>query len=213
MEARKEKLFTLGEIADKQLVWTLSQAMARPDTCYGLTSEGYIICEAAAWESVSLKAQWDGIAADVTISAKTENPVATEIWVRNVKVTVRRPNAFTGSVLKAQSDVNNTQNPLIDATVLIKSFCNYIVGEDPIPLEHLEQEFDCRCRSGLVLKPMASISGQFTNLRPLASDEVPTEVVITFSGTRLPRGLYNSCTVEQVLSDLRGQGLLPPRSP
>jgi hypothetical protein len=211
MNAKLETARMLGEIADRQLVWTLARAIQKGD-CYGLNADGCVICEAAAWESIVLKATFDSTGADTTVQAKSENPVPVEIWVRNVRVQVRRPLAFTGSVLKAQSDYYNAQNPNIDATVLVKSFCNYIVGENPIPLEHLEQEFDCRCKAGLVLKPMASIAASFTNLRALAADEIGTEVVITFSGTRLPRGLYGSCGIDQVMNDLREQGLLP-RSP
>lgn len=204
---------TLGEIVhyDRDLAWVLSRATREEGNgLYTLGHSDQLVVAATGWETISIQATWDGVAADQTIPAKTIAPVASELWVREVMVTVRRPNAFAGSVLKAQSDYFNARNPNINAAIVVHSFCNHVIAEDPTPLEHLVQKFECRCRAGLVFRYAASIDAWFTNLRALAADEIGMNVVVSFTGTRLPHGWYQSVAADKRDRDLREQGLLPP---
>ena len=134
--------------------------------------------------------------------------ITTDLWVRFIKYTVRRPNAFAGNILKAQSDYFNSLNPNIDFTLIIKSRCKYILSPDPTPLENITDVFDCICPVGFEIGCSAILQAEFTNKREFAADEVPVEVVVTLGTIPLPTP-YEACSQIEAVSELAARGLLP----
>ena len=198
------KLEWLGDVAcyDARLAYTLLQS--------GAGAGGYV--DVGGWETITLLGRWEAGAANQTVNGQQLGNIDADLWVRKVVHTVRRPNAFAGSIFKAQSDWFNAKNPNIDFTLLIQSYCRYLIAPQPTPLENIELAFECVCPAGLVLKCGTNIVATFTNLRAFSSDngEVPTEAAITLHVTRLPRGVYESCDLGKAQETLRRLGYLPP---
>jgi hypothetical protein len=140
-----------------------------------------------------------------TIPAQFGTLITRDLWVRKITYTVRRPNAFAGSIFKAQSDVNNALNPNVDFTLTVKSFTDYVIASTPTPLESLELVFECVCPIGFVLGCAATIQADFTLRRALAADEVPYEVCIVIWAITLPRS-YN-ISLEIAIAALAARGI------
>ena len=201
----KGRILTIGEIIpyDVQLAAALAQL--------GSVGECGTVSITGGWETLSVEATWNDVAADQMIVGQSKGIVETDLWVRGLKYTVQRPEAFAGSIFKAQSDYFNVLNPNIDLQLIINSYCRYLISPDFAPLENLTERFECDCPAGLVFSCGGSIQANFTNLRALAADEVPTRAVITFSAIRLPPGLYSSCNYAQAVKLLKDQGFLEPQ--
>lgn len=181
----------------------LAASIIRPDLIgWGEPACGW------GWEIIKLSAEFSSTAADQHIDYNLQNGVITsDLWVRKVTYTVRRPSAFAGSIFKAQSDYFNMLNPNIDFTMTVKSFCRYVISPTETPLETISNHFECVCPVGFVLGCNASISGQFINKRALASDETDTEAVIVLHCVRLPTR-YESCSLKTARDLLEGMGVL-----
>lgn len=169
----------------------------------GLTQVGL-----AGWELINLYARWDSGAADQLIPAQITGIVETDLWIREVKYTVRRPNAYLGSPLKGQSDFYNSLNPCIDFQLNINSYARYIISQQWTPLENIRETFQCVCPAGLVLGCSANVQALFRNVRTFGEEEIPTEAIITLSGVRLPLGSYGACQGQNAAALLKEMGYL-----
>jgi hypothetical protein len=191
----------LGEVArcDPQL----AHALIRPDLLgWGEPSCGW------GWEIINLTGRFVDTTADQpNVIGQLNGIVEADLWVRKVTYTVRRPNAFPGNIFKAQSDYFNSQNPNIDFTLTVKSYCRYVISDTFTPLENIEQTFECVCPVGFVLGCSSQMTAQFINRRALAVDENPTEAIISFHAIRLPTR-YDSCSIEKAVQALQEQGIL-----
>lgn len=199
----------LGEIApiDPRLAYTLLRAP-------GLVSPNGYINESIGWEIINIAGRFESDAAGVPVQAQLTNFLNSDLWVRRVTYTVRRPNAFAGNIFKAQSDYFNKLNPNIDFTLLINSYCRILISPGPTPLENIEMVFECVCPAGIVLRCSTSLLATFTINRALAPDEIPTEAIISLHGTVLPNGIYGACTNEFAIAALREWGaVIPPGIP
>ncbi len=187
----------------------LANAIIRPDLLgWGEPSCGW------GWEIVNINGEFTSGAANTQIPFQAlQGIVEVDLWIRKVTYTVRRPNAFANNIFKAQSDYYNRLNPNIDFTMVVKSYCRYVISPDPTPLENIEQVFECVCPVGFVLGCSTQISGNFTNLRAFSDgtnntpDEIPTNVVITLHGVRLPTR-YDQCSVSEAAVRMQKMGLL-----
>lgn len=198
----------LGEVAlvDPRLAYTLLRIPGLV-TANGCINDG-------GWEIINLVGRFESGAAGTVVEGKLQNLLDTDLWVRKVTYTVRRPNAFAGNIFKAQSDWFNRQNPNIDFTLVIDSFCRYLISPGPTPLENIEAVFECICRAGLVLRCHMGMLATFVLNRALAADEIPTEAIISFHGVALPTGIYGACTNEIAIAALREYGaIVPPGIP
>lgn len=211
---------TLGEVAfhDRRLFYSLCYQAGIVDPMSGQLAgqvgqvpvvESPVFRFTGGWELINVAATWTSTAANQNVPGELSGLVETDLWVRSVKYTVQRPNAFAGSILKAQSDQNNKLNPNINVQLTINSYCQYLISPDYTPLENVVETFFCECPVGLVLSCGASIQAAFTNLRALATDENPTIATITLSGTRLPPGVYGGCRYADILLAMRQFGLAP----
>lgn len=205
----KARVLTIGEIIphDPQLAAALVKMGMVGE---GAGGAGSTVQITGGWEVLTVEATWSDVAADQMVSGQNKGIVETDLWVRSLKYTVQRPNAFAGSIFKAQSDYFNALNPNINLQLIVNSYCRYFISPEFTPLENLTERFECDCPAGLVFSCGGSIQANFTNLRPLASDEIPTNVVVTFSAIRLPPGLYSSCNYQQAVQLLKEQGYLEP---
>lgn len=192
-------LGTIGML-DPNLAVTLLQ-------CGKVAPDGYV--DAGGWEMINLVGRWTSTAADQNVKGQINGMVTSDMWIRKVMYTVRRPNAFAGNVFKAQSDYYNAKNPNIDFQLTINSYCRYLISPEFSPLENIEMAFECVCPVGLVLRCSANINAYFINLREFATDENPTEAIITMHGTRLPMEYYGQCNAEQSRALLRELKYLP----
>lgn len=190
----------VGECAmfDPQLAMTLLQT----GSCAG----GYV--DTGGWEIFNLVGTFTTGVANETVEGVIQGLVEADLWVRQVDYTVRRPNAFSGNVLKAQSDAANKLNPNVNFTLTINSYCRYLISPQQTPLENIPIRFDRVAPVGLVLRASASIESRFTLLRDLDEDdgEIPMDAVITLHATRLPLGLYGQAGREQAIAMLTELG-------
>lgn len=202
----------LGDVAcyDAKLAYVALQA--------GLAPGGYVT-DTGGWEILSLTGRWGDedntadIPANTGVVGKLQPPgiVEADLWVREVKYTVRRPFAFpTGGVFRAQSDYFNMLNPCIDATLEIDSFCRYLISPSPTPLELIPASFSFAAPAGIVLRCSASMVSNMSNARTFLASNGETEVdaAITFHCLRLPAGLYGGCDEQQAKAVLRELGYL-----
>lgn len=190
----------IGDCAmwDPQLAFTLLQT--------GSHAGGYI--DTGGWEIFNLAGTFTTGVANETVEGVIQGLVEADLWVRQVDYTVRRPNAFPGNILKAQSDDANKRNPNVNFTLTINSYCRYLISPQQTPLENIPIRFECVCPVGLVLRASASIQSQFTLLRDLDEDdgEIPMDAVITLHATRLPLGMYGQASREQAIAMLTELG-------
>lgn len=192
-------LGTIGML-DPNLAVTLLQ-------CGKVSADGYV--DTGGWEMINLVGRWTSTAADQNVKGQLNGLVTSDMWIRKVMYTVRRPNAFAGNVFKAQSDYYNAKNPNIDFQLTVNSYVRYLISPEFSPLESIETAFECVCPVGLVLRCSASMNANFINLREFATDENPTEAIITMHGTRLPVEYYGQCNAEQSRAMLRQLKYLP----
>lgn len=199
---RADKFLWLGDIAqfDPNLAATLLEC--------GKVDVGGMV-DTGGWEMLSFTGRFTSLAANQNVEGQQSGVVTSDLWVREVKYTVRRPNAFAGNVFKAQSDYYNAKNPNIDFRLTINSYCRYLISPEFTPLENIESVFQRVTPIGLVLRCSANIVARFTNLRAFASDENPTEAIITLQGVRLPSEYYGRCNAAQSRAMLRELRYLP----
>jgi hypothetical protein len=143
-------------------------------------------CPAFIWRPLNICATFT-TTEPKTIKGQVEGIITRDLWIRKVVYTVRRPNAFAGSIFKAQSDHFNKLNPNVDFTLIVRSYFDYVISPDPTPLENIEMVFECVCPIGFVIGCAATIEADFTLRRALAADEIPYEVCITLHAITLPR--------------------------
>ena len=191
----------LGDIAlfDPVLAYTLLAGAMAPG--------GYV--DVGGWEVLNLVGRFESGAANTVVPGDFNGIIEADLWVRKVTYTVRRPNAFAGNVLKAQSDYYNAKNPNIDFTLTVNSYCRYLISPQQTPLENIEMAFEANAPAGMVLRCSSRIDAQYTLLRALADDEIPTEAVITLHATRLPNNSYGMCQRDQAAAVLQNLGYLP----
>lgn len=198
--ALSSKPVWLGEVAvcDPKLAWVLREmgraVDGQPVDCGGL-------------ELIPLTGSWTAGAANTQISADTAGIVEAELWVRAITYTVRRPLAFAGNIFKSVSDYFNQLQPNIDFTMEVKSYQEYLIASDPVPLETLNGSFNACCPTGLVLRCNSQVKVSFTNLRAWADAELPVDASIVLHTIRLPRGLYGMCNADAARALLTELGL------
>lgn len=189
----------LGQVAaaDPKLAWVLREM--------GRTSGDLVDC--GGLELVPLTASWTSGAANQQVPADTQGIVETELWIRSITYTVRRPLAYAGNIFKGVSDYFNQLQPNIDFTLEIKSYQNYLIATEPTPLETLNGSFNACCPTGLVLRCNSQVKASFTNLRAWADGELPVDASIVLHGLRLPANLYGACNAEAAQALMRELGL------
>lgn len=194
-------LVTLGEVAarDPRLAYTLLQG--------GCSAGGYV--DTGGWEILNLIGEFTAGTANDTVNGRINGIVEADLWVRDVTYTVRRPEAFAGSIFKGQSDYYNSLSPNIDFTLLVKSWCKYVISPQNTPLENIRQRFFTNEPAGMVLRMSSQIQATYTCNRALADDEIPTQAIISLHCLRLPMDVYGSCSREQAVAVLQSLEVLP----
>jgi hypothetical protein len=130
----------------------------------------------------------------VTASAGGPTGFCSDFLVLSARATVRRNNAFAGSVWKGQADDYNTKNSGIDVSLEIQGACpNYQITNEPTDLALL---FDIDVADGgtgfpygMVLPRCGRLAGEFTNTRAFTLQDGPVEVIIALRGISLGCGL------------------------
>lgn len=159
----------------------------------------------AGWELINLQGRWDTSAVDQLINAQITGIVETDLWIRSVRYTVERPDAYLNNIFKGQSDYYNSLQPGIHFSLNVNSYARYIISQTWTPLQNIVEQFSCTCPAGLVLGCSANIQAMFRNIRAQAT---PTIATITFSGVRLPLGSYGACQSQNAIALMRELGYL-----
>jgi hypothetical protein len=201
--------YKLGDIAAHD--WRLASALiesGRVGCDPGMPNFGVV--ETRGWSLINLVARWESGATEDQIEARLVENICADLWVCDVRTTVRRPNFAQGSLWKAQSDFFNSLNSGIDFTLVTKSNCyDVAISPDPTPLDNVRGVFRKSCPFGIVLTCGANFDSWFNYTRSLTESGVlPMEAIVTFSGVRLKNGAYKSCDYGSVQQKL--QGLLAP---
>lgn len=141
---------------------------------------------------------------DVNYPAYLDEPMGEDFFVTDMRSTVRRPNAFAGSVFKAQSDVANAQNSGVDVMLRTQGGSpgqQYVINGSFTPLELVAPPIASSTSKplvcGWVLTHMQTIKAEFILRRTLGDTEIPMDVSIIFTGMRLGCSMYNNMSVEQ----------------
>jgi hypothetical protein len=173
---------------------------------------GGVASAVGGWEILNLRATFTSGTANQTLPVTLPDVAEVDMWVRDIRATVRRPNYFSGNPLRDIANTAYAKNPDIDFTLEIKTWCNFAISLDPTPLGNIEETFECVCPVGLVLTCGSSIIGSFTNTRALVDpDEIPTEAIISLHVTRLPRNnCYAQMDIATALAVLKNKGLFSP---
>lgn len=175
------------------------QALARtnPRAAYFLAKNGWVP------QRYRIRLSFTSGAADVNYPAYLDEPMGEDFFVSDIRSTVRRPNAFAGSVFKAQSDLANAANSGIDVILRTQGGtpgAQFVINGSFMPLELIAPPIGGATSSPLVcdwvLPHMQTIKAEFILTRTLASDEIPTEVTIAFSGSRLGCSMFNGMSIE-----------------
>ena len=69
------------------------------------------------------------------IMTSLPKPIGCDFYVRDMCFTIRRPNAFKGSVFKAQSDAMNMFDSGINVRLTVDGCPKYTITDDAVPLE------------------------------------------------------------------------------
>lgn len=206
MRKTAPRQFTLGEIAefDPKLAATLLYS--------GASARGIVSSAIGGWEILNLRASFTSATANQPLPVKFEELAEVDVWLKDVQATVRRPNYFPGNPLRDIANTAYAQNPDIDITLQIRTWCNFVISSDPTPLGNFEEAFSCVCPVGLVLTCGASAIATFTNTRALVDpDEIPTEVIVSLHVMRLPRSnCYAQISIQDALAVLKEKGICPP---
>lgn len=195
---------TLGEVAqfDPKLAASLLYGGAA-------SARGIVSSAIGGWEILNFRGQFTSGTANQTLPVKMEDLAEVDVWLKDVQFTVRRPNYFPGNPLRDIANTAYARNPDIDVTLQIKSWCNFVISDDPTPLGNFAEVFECVCPVGLVLTCGASAIATFTNTRALIDpDEIPTEVIVSLHVMRLPRSnCYAQISIQDALAVLKKSGI------
>lgn len=203
-------------------------ASFNPRLAYTLANAGAIksgtYLDAGGWEVVNVAATFStaddagNIPAETTVKGQLFGTIQKDLWIRKVIYTVRRPNAYAGNIFKAQSDFFNSKNPNIDFQLVVNSYDKYVISSDFTPVEDVEMVFEAAAPAGLVLGPASSVEATFINRRVFFGGqnlfrvpvgENPTQVILSFHGTRLPSDVYSNCDLQEATKYLREKGIWP----
>lgn len=194
IQSERPRILTLGEIApyDMRLAAALidsGRVGCGPGADAGV---GRGVIDMRGWTLVNLIARWESGASDDTIESRLTENICADMWVCDVRTTVRRPNYAQGSLWKGQADYFNSLNSGIDFTLVTKNNCyDLAISPDPTPLDNVRGVFRNSCPFGLVLTCGANFDAWFTYTRSLTESGVlPMEAIVTFSGIRLRTGSY-----------------------
>lgn len=97
----------------------------------------YWLCRAERiWTMYQLVATWvTGAQNQPPISTSLPKPIGCDFYVRDMAFTIRRPNAFKGSVFKAQSDAENMFDSGINVRLTVDGCPKYTITDDAMPIE------------------------------------------------------------------------------
>lgn len=203
--------FTIGEVVKHD--WRLAGALLESgrvgcDDACGPKLAGTI--DTRGWTLVNLVARWESGATEQQVESRLVENICADLWVCEVRTTVRRPNFAPGSLWKAQSDWFNSLNSGIDFTLVTKSNCyDLAISPDPTPLDNIRGVFRESCPFGIVLTCGANFDSWFNYTRALTEPGVlPMEAWVTFSGIRLKNGCYKQAVYSEVMKAV--QGLVAP---
>lgn len=130
-------------------------------------------------------------AVDVPVVANWNQQLCTDFWVKKLSTNVWRPNAFAGSIQKAQSDYYNARNSNIGVNLFIGGVkAGYPITQQETPLENLDTDFTGCEEYGWVIRCGRTMEAQAFLRRPLADDELPTKAFIVIGGFDLGCDCY-----------------------
>ncbi len=195
--------------ANIDMIQLASLAKSNPRVAYWIARGDWIA------QSYRITISFTSGAADVPYSAYLDEPIGSDFFVTDMRSTVRRPNAFAGSVFKAQSDVANAQNSGIDVQLRTQGGGlgdQYVINGSFTPLELVAPPIAGATQKpllcGWTLVNMQTVKADFILRRTLADDEIPTEASIIFTGMRLSCSMFNGMSTEQARAALAALGVI-----
>jgi len=146
-------------------------------------------------------------AADTPGQAYLDQSISDDFWVHELIYQVRRPNAFAGSMWKAEIDVAYALNPYVDVTLNIQggyARCEWMLNGVRTPIENIARPASSGQASsklawpfGWVMTFTQTVRGDFLLARALGPDEGTLEVILSFHGLRLGCQNWGGVTIEQ----------------
>lgn len=143
-----------------------------------------------------------------------------DFYVLDLRSTVQRPNYAAGNIFKAQSDLANAQQSGIWAKLQVVGGApgsRYLINDTYLPLEIIAPNANSQsqspiCGMNAVLTYSQSVRADLVLRRAYAGGELPAHVAISFVGYSLGCRNYDSISVDEATSYLRGlPGLLGNR--
>ncbi len=134
--------------------------------------------------------------------------VGQDLFVESLDYDVERPNAFAGSVFKAQSDLANAKSPFVDLRIKMRGgSVIYILGDDAriqTVARHATSEGGQEYLRYWTLFQHQSGQCVFTLKKALdeSNGEVPYKVILVLKGYVLPCRGYGNVTVDEAIPEL-----------
>ena len=162
----------------------------------------------------SLTVEFTSGAPDVPVSAQFDSPVTEDFWVYKTEFQVQQPEAFPGSIFRAQQQYYNALNPNIMASFTVSGGVGlpWLFSSAPLPVEALASpmtgpggEGRYGCCSNFVMFFPQTLKGTFWFSRQYDVAEVPTVLTITFAGLTLGCKNYGGLTIKQAQEILRSE--------
>ena len=143
----------------------------------------------------------------VPVPATIDTTIASRIWIKDIKYSVRQPNVFAGNIQKTQYDAALRQATGVDVSITVYSGPRYVPAINPTPLENLGATFFDLFPTGWQIWKEQSIKVDFVLAQAppsISPNGPPYEVAVTFRGwqfldTRLD-GMSPACAPWGLLS-------------
>jgi len=148
-----------------------------------------------------------------------DEPITEDFWVYDIAYQVQQPAAFQGSALRGQQVYYNSLNPNIQASFTVTGGVGlpWLFAPSDAPIEALARPMTgpggqgrYGCCSNFVMFFPQTVKATFTLSRQYDDSvggigEIPTIVIVSFSGLTLGCQNYGGITVEQARAVLRSE--------
>jgi len=154
-------------------------------------------------QQYSLQVEFNNGAPDTILTAQLDTPLGDDLYIFDMRSTVTRPQAFAGSIFKAQSDVFNSQNSGITVRLQVLGGGpgnQYVLNSTQTPLELVAPPVASATTAALtpqewVLTWGQTIRADFVLGRSYVG-ETPVRVAIVLNGWRLGCQNYDNIAVD-----------------
>jgi len=186
-----------------------SIAMLNPRLAYLLVRGNQLVPRA-----YNIEVTFEDTAADEELTGALYERMFQDAWIRDLRYTIRRPDAFAGNIAKWQSDNYAALESYIDVFVRIEGIDKYKITNSFTPLESIASHTNGAPGANVlgnawVVTRDQNIYVDFKTKRTLLEDEVPYTVIMTIHMLELSGCSLKAVDYTEALCALRKVGICP----